>query len=343
MEGALMSAPRRPFQLGFTLVELLVVIAIIGILIALLLPAVQAAREAARRTQCANNLKQIGLACHNYESTNKELPPFRLSDNWATWAAIILSHAEQGAVLEQWDLRKRYFLQSKIAREQNISFYFCPSRRKPAAGASTTGDSRSAAPSFPHTPGGLGDYAASVGNLYTNYNGAIVETIRNSPPMTVLVHPTSGAPQNDSGSLSDPGTLLIRWKGRVAFADILDGTSNTLMIGEKHLRFDFKEGRSSGGSVDTSIYNGDHEVGAAGRVAGHVWDSNGKPISGTDRPLAKGPGDAYFTNQVFGSWHPGVCQFVYADGSVRTLNNNISNETLARLAVRNDGKEVSMP
>src|SRR5262245_27093757 len=94
---------------GFTLVELLVVIAIIGVLVALLLPAVQAARESARRMQCANHLKQIGLACTNFENQYKGLPPLRLADNWATWAAMILPSMEQSNVITLWDLKKRYF------------------------------------------------------------------------------------------------------------------------------------------------------------------------------------------------------------------------------------------
>jgi len=82
-------------QAGFTLVELLVVIAIIGILVALLLPAIQAAREAARRSQCANNLKQLGLACHNFHDTRKTLPPARYRDKYSTWFAFIMPYLEQ--------------------------------------------------------------------------------------------------------------------------------------------------------------------------------------------------------------------------------------------------------
>src|SRR5687768_18535166 len=91
---------------GFTLVELLVVIAIIGILIALLLPAVQAAREAARRAQCTNNLKQIAAACHTFHDSNGAFPPSDMSDNWAPWAAFILPYVEQQAAWETWEDRK---------------------------------------------------------------------------------------------------------------------------------------------------------------------------------------------------------------------------------------------
>ena len=101
-------APRA--RRGFTLVELLVVIAIIGILVALLLPAVQAAREAARRTQCTNNLKQLGLAVHNYENTNKELPPGGLTPTGGSyghsWWVRILPYIEQGNVYDKFDQRK---------------------------------------------------------------------------------------------------------------------------------------------------------------------------------------------------------------------------------------------
>src|SRR5688500_12419399 len=95
-----MLMPRK----GFTLVELLVVIAIIGILIALLLPAVQAAREAARRYQCTNNLKQIGLAMHNYHDINGKFPPSRIArGDYITWAVLILPYMEQQAMYELWN------------------------------------------------------------------------------------------------------------------------------------------------------------------------------------------------------------------------------------------------
>ena len=87
---------------AFTLVELLVVIAIIGILVALLLPAIQAAREAARRTQCVNNLKQIGIAVQNYHDVRRELPPMRVWDGDRTWLGLILPHLEEQAVADLW-------------------------------------------------------------------------------------------------------------------------------------------------------------------------------------------------------------------------------------------------
>src|SRR5262245_2294503 len=98
---------------GFTLVELLVVIAIIGVLIALLLPAVQKVREAASRIQCANNLKQMGLAFHQYHETYRQLPSSRIhhvsTGGWATWCVQILPFVEQQNLFQKWDLSRNYF------------------------------------------------------------------------------------------------------------------------------------------------------------------------------------------------------------------------------------------
>jgi prepilin-type N-terminal cleavage/methylation domain-containing protein len=321
---------------GFTLVELLVVIAIIGVLVALLLPAVQAARESSRRMQCANHLKQLALASHNFEDTYKGLPPLRLADNWPTWAAIILPYLEQENTLTLWDIKKRYFQQTPLALRQNLPFYFCPTRRSNPS-VFSTGDVRTAVTAFPDTPGGLSDYAAVCGTQYTNYDGAIVECIRNGPP-TILRNSQTNAIEQDTGGSSTLQTIVESWKVRIRLADILDGTSNTIEFGEKHIRLTSLSGKSE----DRSVFNGDQEIGPISREAGLSWDASGKLIPGTERPLAKRPQDAFLPSNVFGSYHPGVCQFAVVDGSVRPVAIGIDNETLARLASRADAKTVSL-
>ena len=151
---------------GFTLVELLVVIAIIGILIALLLPAVQAARESARRTQCSNNLKQIGVALHSFESTYEAVPPAYIGGTgFATWAVLILEFMEQSNLYEQANVEIQYFAMDESAQKTQVLAYYCPSRRSPPQ-LSVDGDGDPGC-NIPHNTGALMDYAMCAGDGYT--------------------------------------------------------------------------------------------------------------------------------------------------------------------------------
>jgi prepilin-type N-terminal cleavage/methylation domain-containing protein len=156
---------RRARKSGFTLIELLVVIAIISILVGMLLPAVQRAREAASRISCANNLKQIGLAIHNYESIYATVPPNRIAEGYATWLVLILPFIEQDNLYQQWNLNATYYQQNDIARMTNVKTYFCPSRRTSNTTPiwSVAGDMPSWGGASQHFPGGLSDYAANIG------------------------------------------------------------------------------------------------------------------------------------------------------------------------------------
>jgi len=157
---------------GFTLIELLVVIAIISILIGLLLPAVQQAREAASRISCANNLRQINIALHNYHGVYNELPPARISNEGATWAVLIMPFIEQENLYRQWNIHASYYDQTDLARRSQVPIYFCPSRRSRSMNpiASVSGDAPLIGPrAGVHFPGALADYAANLGtrNPYT--------------------------------------------------------------------------------------------------------------------------------------------------------------------------------
>jgi prepilin-type N-terminal cleavage/methylation domain-containing protein len=283
---------------GFTLVELLVVIAIIGVLVALLLPAVQSAREAARRTQCVNHLKQMGLAVQNFHDTYQTIPYTRL-DTRETAFLLILPFMEQRNHYEKWDLKLEYYAQTKEVREKVFKFYLCPSRNRPTPLLSAPDTDKHQNGSTPHTPGGVGDYATNAGSpiggtdYWPGLNGTTEETRANGP-------------------------FWYKGPPYLKFANVQDGLSNVVFIGEKHFR--------RGNANDGSIWNGDH-AGSFKKL-------------GTGAPIAR---DLNASGSQFGSWHPGVCQFVFGDGSVKALPVNTNVTTLDRIANRDDGEPVTLP
>lgn len=301
---------------GFTIVELVVVIAIIGILVGLLLPAVQAAREAGRRISCQNNLKQIGLAVHLFHDQYKALPPSRSYDHYTSWAFLILPNLEQDNLFAGWDPQLKYYYQPDVARLTSIESYMCPSRRSGLHVSKSGDDIYSPYETSPHMPGVLGDYAASAGYgpagvwNWTSSNGAFIIGSGVTDPPTV-----------PAWDFAPPGAKLIQWKSRTAFRSLIDGTSNTILVGEKHVR----PSRFGISPEDGALYNGDHP-------------GNFSRCGGPGYPIARFPDDTYLNN--FGSYHPGVSSFVLADGSTRAVSVQISTDTLGRLTHREDGEPV---
>jgi len=316
---------RRTAGFGFTLIELLVVIAIIGILVTILLPSVTAAREAARRIQCANNLRQLGLAVHNFHGSYNKLPPSRYMNGSPTWLALILPFIEEKGAMQLWDLERPFDDRlNERARETAVVIYRCPSRTGPDVidlglsgyDATTSG-----------LRGAVGDYVGNAGNnRHPPYgpdaywrptaNGVIITADKFDDSQRGIYHFSRGQVRGEHG-----------WESRMDFKKISDGTSKTFLAGEKHLlepRVQFQG----------SMYNGD------------IQPNCSRPI-GLSVPIAFGPTDPFlcggYSCDSFGSWHPEICQFVFSDGHVMAISVDTSERLLDRLAVRDDGQLVDEP
>jgi len=278
---------RFHYRSGFTLVELLVVIAIIGILIALLLPAVQMARESARRTQCVNHLKQLGLAFHNHHDILQKFPHGGINalddtpccqgehddrTQWS-WPYQILPYIEQNNLYDNTNYGQVY--------RTPVEVYYCPSRRS-AQGYGDQGYARI-------------DYAGNAGT-------------------------------NGSGS---NGVVRKRDQPRTAFQDIVDGTSNTMLVGEKQTDRTYGDGCCDD---NENPYNPGWEVDIYRR-------GNSPPDHDRNHPETVLGVDS--NSNLFGSAHPSGINVVLVDGSVRFISYTVDGEMFRRLCVIDDGLVVN--
>ena len=309
----------RPNPRAFTLVELLVVITIIGILIALLLPAVQAAREAARRVQCANNLKQLGLAMHNYHTAVGSLPPLEIYDGnllisgqcsgcfMHTWATLILPYLEQTALYEQvvFSVPPWSGPANQQLRETVLPVLTCPSDSRVGLAEFTGVGTRWA----------KGNYAASVG-VGTIADGRDQATARNEPKPNAVFSFNSGT----------------------RFADVRDGTSNTALISEVR-KCPGHDLRGVPWGTDYCFYNHDRSPNNLidDEIRGGTYNfcnpCPGVPCVGAHTTNSQD--QAIISSR---SSHPGGVQTLLADGSVRFISENLDLTTWWNLGMPADGQ-----
>jgi len=328
---------------GFTLVELLVVIAIIGVLVALLLPAVQAAREAARRMSCGNNLKQMGLASQNFHDVQLSLPPIDMGDCWAPWAVFLMPHMELQNYYQNWNLKKRYYNQPANAGGQ-LKVHMCPSRPKGIRTGNGQGRTFPLGGGNLVGPPGYSDYAGCQGTTDhqvpgisyhdDHFNGAlrrVWETLHQDSTAGLVSLGRWG-----NANQQDPEETYEAWNYMANLRYMTDGTSHTFLIGEQHVPVK--------SVVSGPVWNGDLQS-QYRRFAGHKGTQD--PTTGRwtiEYRLCSDPNATAFQGQswdlLFGSSHSSVCQFVFADGSVHAISNNIDFETYHRLSLRSDGLPV---
>lgn len=334
-----MSPHRGHGRSGFTMIELLVGVAIIAVLAALLLPAVQAARAAAWRVHCRNNLRQLGLALHNYEATHRAFPPSRIGaseaaagacepneteveDNpghcteYGSWTAMCLPYLDQAPLSRQYDAQQPWSsLTNRPVVQVPLDVFVCPS----------TPDS------------GRRDQHHVLGAAPTDY-GAVVEV--KSPMFTDVLGISDPGPRARTGVLSEQAANPLR--------DVLDGLSSTVMLAECAGRpATYVMGQPMNAS-QFQAYADDEIVDVSGRYVASKGIGWADPDSGIDAigfrddgVTAHGPRLINGNNAgAMYSFHPGGAQFVFADGSVHFLSETIDTWLLMTLCTRAGGEVV---
>ena len=332
-----------PRRTAFTLVELLVVIAIIGILIALLLPAVQAAREAARRAQCTNNLKQIGLALHNYHDAHAVFPyGSDYSENsrrpqTMNFLMLILPYMEQASIGDTITPfsclpSERYSVLWPLVNTlpyhaQAVTAYYCPSEIGDQVKSGLSVNYWALAPS--NGVAAVSSYRGSAGNIshYQSGGGSTACGLCAGGGCPCDLDPALGGHFAYNGTTQN--SLGMLWAGGVSrkVKDVIDGTSNTLFVGESY---------TNQGSPD-------------GIGAQHVvhwttsWIFSGTPY-GINMSEAQGvsptPFDAFLADCGFRSRHPGGAQFVMVDGSARFVSETVNMVSFSALGTAHGGEVV---
>jgi prepilin-type N-terminal cleavage/methylation domain-containing protein/prepilin-type processing-associated H-X9-DG protein len=319
LHRALASRRRR----GFTLIELLVVIAIIGVLVALLLPAVQQAREAARRSQCKNNMKQLGLALHNYHDTFGTFAP-----NMSGFVAVVppgpstpweggphrkgscivrlLPYIDQSPLYNQFNFTGTDVENIPTLYRQRLPVVICPS--DPADGISLYGDGRQ-----------LANYSASIGAQ--GMSGGAVGCNSIYQGNVFGDNSWAHADTQDPNSVSGP---FARWAWAAKIGQIPDGTSNTILMGE--------------------VLPNTSDHGAYGWISTNAqWNATTAPINyiTSNTGSVCSSWSAWNTAAGFKSKHTGGAQFLLCDGSVRFISENINYQNYQRLGSRKDGQTVT--
>ena len=348
----------RKCRSGVSIVELLVVTAIIAIVIALLLPAVQSAREAVRRTQCKNNVKQLALAHLNYHDVHACFPPGWHGGNGAAWGMQLQPFFENALNYEIVDFNNVMTSPNGTAPNRNLDqinlvvpLFKCPS----AAEVTAVSNSRCNGTSIDFlqrtTTAAIANYLGNGGTLLTDGGGPFVPTGLGTPPVIKGGAAGSANPGTlevqISSQTAGPGVLdnggILFEDSHVRVTDIMDGTTNTILIAE-HYGATCQTGsgntncNKNGRSLCFAYWaNADSFPGGAGAtVASDVCFSSVFGVNGSANGGVGGNGD-------ISSQHPNGAQMALCDGSVRYLSTNTDNALLTFLCNRRDQRMISLP